>query len=688
MKDHNFGETLVSYGKMLILAILLFYIFSFLFFALVFWCYFGYNENMLLSLKSFLINILQNPAEILPSFSICFRLLKDCTTYEMYAVFALLVLIFSFYYFYVKAFGNSLINKSYQRAFATEKAVRQARLFSGNFHFLGTAFRQPLSLPFNSSVLVFTSKNKLKTYTLAIPSIVQNDDCSIVAIDTENILQKMTEGYRQTLGKSLCFNWDDENKPEQNQYIASWNPLADKMIPSAPEKRDRYISRLATALMCAEKPADEYSILCMQCLLEFFIAKTKKAAANDYFLNLVTHNTPLSDEDKDILMNYYLLMPDELTSEATTAISINRLTLENYVPVGSWENISERWQGKDLSLAMIYDSLIRNNAKIRSSSKAKTEASAVLFKQYAAEAELFNYPDTIKNILLSIAKKEPEEQTRIFNEVISSLSIFKKQSIREKTVISDFSYDELRGLNVDDGIYPTSIYLAARNEDEKGISKIMLHILITETIENYENQSPVVFVIDDADKLGYIHALSSGMNFSEKANISFIILSNNNSAFKNFYDEKTYKNIINNSDFIMISSDDPEKEKKLLLETANSKTKPYLDELFSSIDRLAVDGDDNALLIANRDNPLFIQVKLLPVTDINQFAEASSIPTSPYIDDFVRDQRPTLSSSMVVPAFEELPKEKEKRKVGRPRKNSDDQWWMNEQSFATKKADE
>ena len=488
MSDHNFGETLISYAKASIMAIALFFIFSFLFFAVVFWCYFGYNENMLLTLKSFIENIFNHPLELFSSYSICFRLLKDCATYEMYAVFALLILIASFYFFYIKAFGNFLINKNYQKIFADEKAIRQARLFSGSFHFLGTAFRQPLSLPFNSSALVFTSKNKLKTYTLAIPSIVHDDDCSIVAIDTENILQKMTEGYRQTLGKSLCFNWDDANKPEQKQYIASWNPLADKMLPSASEKHDKYISRLATALMCSEKAADEHSILCMQCILAFFIEKTKKAAANDYFLNLITHNTPLSDEDKDILMNYYLLMADELTSEATTALSINRLNLENYVPIGSWENISEAWQGKDLNLAMIHDSLFRSNEKIKSSSKAKTEAPAVLFKQYTAEAELFNYPDTIKNILFSLAQKEPEEQIRIFNEIVAALSIFKKQSIREKIVFSDFSYDEIRGLSVDDGIYPTSIYLSARNEDEKIISKVMLHMLITETIENYENQ--------------------------------------------------------------------------------------------------------------------------------------------------------------------------------------------------------
>ena len=341
---------------------------------------------------------------------------------------------------------------------------------------------------------------------------------------------------------------------------------------------------------------------------------------------------------------------------------------------------------------MIYDSLLKNFADIIEQPEANRNGLwKMILKQYKEEAELFNYPESVHTILGSLAEKTTLESDIHFTEILESLSVFKNQTIREKTVFSDFTYDEIRGFSVDNSIYPMTIYLSARTEDEKNISKILLNILINDTLENYNNQNPVVFVIDDTQGLGYINSLSSGIGLGERANISFLVFNNDVSTFKAVYGEKNFADIIQNTSYIMLAADTVEKHKKLLSATANAYTEDYLDDIFKSVEKLATTGDDNAILIQNDETPLFIQTKLFSMQENAETFGDLIVPAEPYIDEFIKAGRPAFFETVTIPkVYEEKPVQKRGRKKKIQETTDEqtaagvDEWWLDDASFLPK----
>lgn len=692
MNEHRTINIVPAYIKTIIGIIAAFYVFCFLFFGITFICYFGWNENMQSNLGQIILLCLMNPLNIFRTYALCFDLLQDLQFAQKSGLIFLFITLCYLLLISAKNFAQYNILGSYQTVFAKESEIRYARLFTGDFHFVGTAYNKPLRLPFNNSVLSFTDKDSINPVTIATPSIFNDNDCNMVIIDCSGNFQKLTAGYRGLLGKTLCFDWENQNEKTEGNFLPEWNPLAKKMLPEDEDAREKYISTLASSILSTQKPADNSTSLYLQCIIKFFIAKTEKATANDYFLNTLLRNKFLDDDDRALLMSYYLMMPDDVVADAKDDLTEGNLSPEKYVPVGSWENITEAWQGKDLSLPMIYDSLLQNFSTFNALPEAEKEGLwKIILQQYKTEAELFNYPENIQNILSSLAEQTTLESDTNFNMILEGLSVFKNQLIREKTVFSDFTYDEIRGFSVDDSIYPMTMYLSARTEDEKHISKIMLNMLINEAIEKYDNQNPVIFVIDDTQDLGYIHALNSGIGFGERANVSFLVFNNDINKFKSTYGEKTSQDMLQNVDYILLAADTKEKLKNLLAETTNSYTQDYLSDMSQSVDKLAAVGDDNAILILNNETPLFIQTQLLTPQQNASLFEDSIVATEPYIDEFIKAARPAFFETFTVP---KVYTEKAPAKRGRKKKSETDkknqsieEWWLDDASFLPKKTD-
>jgi len=685
-----------AYIKAIVGTIIALYVFSFMFFGMTFFCYFGWNDNMQRHLAKIIFSSLFNPSNIFQNYVLCFGLLQDLIVSQKNTILFMFLSLCCLFYFFAVNYAKYLVLGSYRKVFAKESEVEYARLFSGDFHFLGTAYKKALRLPFNNSVLSFTEKDSINPVTIATPSIFNDNDCNMVIIDCNGNFQKLTAGYRGLLGKTLCFDWENQNDKQEGNFLPAWNPLASKMLPQDDNKREKYISTLATGILSTDGPASEMATISLQGIIAFFIAKTEKAMANDYFLNSLLHSKYMGDDDRASLMSYYLMMPGEVVDEAKDALTEGHLNPENYVPVGSWENITEAWQGKELNLPMIYDSLLQKLSATRNLPSA--EANGVwktVMRQYREEAELFNYSENIRNILSSLIEKTPAESDAVFSEIMESLSVFKNQEIREKMVFSDFAYDEIRGFSVDDAIYPMTIYLSARTKDEKKISKILLNVLINETLDKYTNQNPIVFVIDDTQGLGYIHSLRNGICLGERANISFLVFNNDISAFRETYGEKSYGDMIMNTNYIMLAADNNEKHKRLLSATANANTQDYLDDMFKSVEKLVTNGDDNAILIQNDETPVFIQAQLLTKQENAALFESSIVPANPYIDEFIKAARPAFFETLSVPrAYEE----KEPPRRGRRKKTPEAEtktetpdvyeWWLDEASFLPKESGE
>ena len=77
MSDHNPINIVPAYIKTVIGTIAAFYVFGFVFFYIVYLCYFGYNDSMLNNFNKLVVQSLIHPSEIFANYALCFDLLKD-----------------------------------------------------------------------------------------------------------------------------------------------------------------------------------------------------------------------------------------------------------------------------------------------------------------------------------------------------------------------------------------------------------------------------------------------------------------------------------------------------------------------------------------------------------------------------------------------------------------------------------
>ena len=142
------------------------------------------------------------------------------------------------------------------------------------------------------------------------------------------------------------------DKPESGEIWPRWNPFSDGNLPPKGLERDHYLLWIARYI-AGGKDENYWSKLAgiaLEGLLQFYVSKTEQASANDYFLGKLLDNGKLSAEDRDILLSYYALMPEEYSAPAIDNLQNNRLTIDNYLPVGSWGKYSARLAGKGILL--------------------------------------------------------------------------------------------------------------------------------------------------------------------------------------------------------------------------------------------------------------------------------------------------------------------------------------------------
>ena len=224
---------------------------------------------------------------------------------------------------------------------ATENDVRKMGLLNGLLMYLGRFFDRDLRLGDTYSVWVLGESGMGKTSGVAIPSILESDKACIAAADDSGILAKYTAGYRARLGPVFYFDWRLSDNPDKGEYWPRWNPLSPRNLPRGGSKRERYILALSKALLGQDRTVaeenywDRLSQIALDGLLQFFTAKVEQAAANDYFLTKISEKGSVFREDRELLLGYYVMMPEKISRKIIALAKSNKLNWDNYLPVGS-----------------------------------------------------------------------------------------------------------------------------------------------------------------------------------------------------------------------------------------------------------------------------------------------------------------------------------------------------------------
>lgn len=452
--------------------------------------------------------------------------------------------------------------------FAELEDIKNMGLFDGHLMALGRFGDRILKLKRCASVLCFGETGSGKTVGVAIPSILESDNACIVAIDNRNELAKYTSGYRSTLGKVFYFNWNLNDEPLKNEFYPRWNPLSAKDMPGKGEEREKYVSGLARYFIANNRNDDtdtdnyweKLAMAAMDGILNFFISKIERASANDYFLSEMLDKGRLSKEDKELLLSYYVLMNKKYSLPAIKNIELNKLDMNNYLPVGSWEGIPKLWQGKEINLAMFSDWLLQSYFAVKAAAQnPEVDGWKVVIERWIEEAKFFGYNEKALETLQQLFYLSRKQRSIIFPMVINPLSVFRNSSVRERTSTSDFYMYQSRGIKnpVSGNWEVVTIYSISGNKTVDFMNKLFVDMLIDNNIVPQKGYGPfpLLFVMDDLEQQPRYESLIEGLIHGAHSRMAFLLLSDYVKMLQEKYTTEGMEEIVSNATYKLMLSD-------------------------------------------------------------------------------------------------------------------------------------
>lgn len=444
--------------------------------------------------------------------------------------------------------------------FAKLPDIKKMGLDKNPFMVLGRFGNALLGTKQNESVMCIGEMGTGKTSSVSIPTVLRSDNSCVVAVDLTGILPKNTAGHRAKLGDVYYFNWDSLDEPQNNVYYPRWNPLADINLPETAPEMDEYLLRLASYLIeVDEEEKDNYWNLMTQnfvaAIFHYWVDKIAQAQANDYFLKKITDDTPLTKEERDLLLSYYIQMPKKYTTEVIEALNDNALDGTNYLPIGSWAGAVDEWVGRDLCLAAITDWLINNYAN-------STDDNGVDWGEWLQslhdESLFFAYSSQATEGLKQVLSLSAKQRAMVMERAFKAFTIFTVPSIRERTNGNDIDFACLRGVYNEEAMnwQPVTVYSLANTHASKIINQIFIDEILACNLQDgkCKGRLPLLMVLDDLGHNRRLKNLIQLMSVGASKNISSLLLCNSLSLVANTYSREELEAMIMYTDYKIIKA--------------------------------------------------------------------------------------------------------------------------------------
>ncbi|MBN1783814.1 MAG: type IV secretory system conjugative DNA transfer family protein [Alphaproteobacteria bacterium] len=444
--------------------------------------------------------------------------------------------------------------------------VEEWGLHKGFITVLGKFEGTFLKLKDTLSVMAFAPPGTGKTSGIVVPTITECDDVSMIVHDPKPEVANMTSGYRSQKGITFTLNWGAEDDPEAGIYHPSWNPLAPDAIPASGPSRDLYVDSMISILI--EEPkgsADPHWVnsgrKALAGMIHYIVSKTERARANDYFFNRLKDGT-FDSEDARLLDGYYEKMEDALAEGAQQLLRDGKITAENYVPVGTWQDIPKNWIGHEACIPMMIDWLTEaKNAVSREIDERKkqgdqmaamTDGMKAVFANAVKEVQRFGYAKKALTSFTDLANTPDKERGSILSTVSTNLNIFTNSAVRARTSHSDFHFKDLRGMRDprDRKMKPVTVYISIDQVHAVALAPItgifielMSLFLIANKPENvYKGEKlgpyPTLFVVDEFPVLPKMDAVMRGPDIGRGQKVSYLLIAQDMNQIIHKYSEQ------------------------------------------------------------------------------------------------------------------------------------------------------
>lgn len=446
---------------------------------------------------------------------------------------------------------------------ANEEDVKEWGLHKGFITVLGKFQGKFLRLKNTLSVMAFAPPGTGKTAGIVVPTITECPDVSMVIHDPKPEISDLTSGYRSKKGITFTINWGAEDDPEKGIYHPSWNPLAPDAVPPAGPERDLYVDSMINILI--EEPkgsADPHWInsgrKALAGMIQYIISKTERARANDYFFNRLQDGS-FDSEDARLLDGYYEKMEDALAEGAQQLLREGDITAENYVPVGTWQDVPKNWIGHEACIPMMIDWLTESkNAVAREIDERKkqgdqmaamTDGMKAVFARSVKEIQRFGYAKKALNSFTDLANTPDKERGSILSTVATNLNIFTNAAVRARTSHSDFHFKDLRGMRDphDGKMKPVTVYISIDQVHAVALAPITgvfielmsLFLIANRPEKVYKGEKvgpyPTLFVIDEFPVLPRMDAVIRGPDIGRGQKVSYLLIAQDMNQIKHKY---------------------------------------------------------------------------------------------------------------------------------------------------------
>ena len=436
---------------------------------------------------------------------------------------------------------------------ASLKDIKKMKLLNGFCIVVGRFKGHLLQMSETLSCLCCAPPGTGKTVGVVIPTIFNSNGMSIVVNDPKPELCYSTTGARAKLGPVFVINWGKEDSPSEGIYYPSWNPLSANAIPKPGPARDIYIDSMCNTLVEDPKGgADPHwskaGRSALTGFIHFITFKCEKARANDYFIGRVYENK-LDAEDKKVLEGYYLEMNDPLALRATQNLRNNDINIDNYLPIGTWSLLPEKWIGREPCIAMILEwiteSQIKQSQDIRRRIEEGDQMASMadpmkdLLEEAIDEARKFGYSKRCVVEVSQLSSMPDKERGSVLSTAFTGIGIFKNSAVVARTSFSDIAFKDLRGIKdpITGEFKPISVYLSVDQVDAKALSIIsgtFIDLMSNYLIANkpkHKNMTdgvmgpfPCLFVLDEFPTMPKLKAVIEGPAVGRGQKVSYLLI--------------------------------------------------------------------------------------------------------------------------------------------------------------------
>ncbi len=481
------------------------------------------------------------------------------------------------------------------------KDIKKMGLLDGFCMVIGKYKGHLLMMKETLSTLCCAPPGTGKTAGVVIPTIFNSHGMSIVVNDPKPELCFSTTGARAKDGPVFVINWGAEDNPAEGVYYPSWNPLSPNALPAPGPDRDMYVDSMCNILVEDPKGgADPHwsktGRAALTGFIHFIASKCERARANDYFIGRV-YEGKLDEEDKRVLEGYYLEMRDPMSARAIQDLHNDSLTIDNYLPIGTWSLLPEKWIGHESCLAMILEwiteSQIKQSQEIKRRLDEGDQMAAMadpmrdMLEEAIDEARRFGYSPRCIVELSQLSSMPDKERGSVLSTGFSGIGIFKNSAVVSRTSFSDLHFKDLRGMKdpVTGEWKPISVYLSVNQVDARAlgvISGTFIELMSSYLIANppkFQNKTdgqmgpfPTLFVLDEFPQMPKLKAIIDGPAVGRGQKVSYLLIGQDLGQISGKYGKDDLETVISTTACKVILSQNNEQTAQRFSKMIGNKT--------------------------------------------------------------------------------------------------------------------